>query len=180
MGGYVAPNWSIPLFFYFPVFVLYFWHFEKRGGFKKRLIIIFCLMLVVWATITIFSGIKDKKVKGERYNTIKQIALFHTKNWENMFGLPLKYIAGDTLNVGIFYLFSSAKPTVIPNNNIKYAPFADEKDVKKNGTLILIQCDTEEPCFELKENQEIKDFKVINEKKNSFYLFVIYSKGIEF
>jgi 4-amino-4-deoxy-L-arabinose transferase-like glycosyltransferase len=176
-GMDIAGTWSQPMFFFLPIFLLYFLEFEFRENWKKRLKIYIILCFFSWFCVIVFSGVRDAKFRGQHYKEIQKIALEHTKKWQNEFDKPLKFVAGETLEVGIFFV-ANPSTIVIPYNNLRFAPYVKKEDVVRDGFLLLQTCNSQDLCIKLEENQEVRDVISTTLRKKPIYIFVIYKKPL--
>ena len=174
-GMHIFNRFSATFFFFLPLFILYFWKLEERPNFKKTLIKFIVFLFILWGIVTIISGYVDKKHKGSHFEAIKNAVITHEKKWVQEFGRPLKFAAGDVLEVGIFTLFSKERLVVIPENNLNFAPYVNKEELEKNGYILLLQCNEGQECNE-NSYGEVKEEIEVNFKKKKTKIFIIYIK----
>ena len=137
----------------------------------KRMVIFVFTAFTIWTAIETALGIKHKKTRAPSFEAMQKISIFHTQNWQNTYNKPLKYVAGGVLDAGTFYLFSSTKPRVIPDNNLAFTPYISKDDVQKEGYILLQACPTNELCIKMQDSMKVEDVRKIYK----YYLFVIYN-----
>ncbi len=177
LGYFIVSKWGATMFFFMPIFLLYFVNFEFAKNLKKRLKIFVISCFAIWGLIIIGSGLNDLKTKGQHFAVMKKIAIKHTKNWEEEFKKPLKYVAGNTLDAGTFYLFNT-QINVIPNKELKFTPYIQKDDVESDGILLLENCPNYTLCRNLSQNEEVRGNYEVKLKKHKTFIFVIYKKPL--
>lgn len=177
LGMYIVATWSQPMFFFLPIFFFTFFDFEFKENLKKRLKIYLILCFSLWFLVIIFSGFRDDKFKGQYNRDVKEISRNHAKKWEEEFGKPIKFISGDTLEVGTFFL-EFPHTIVIPYNNLRFAPYIKKEEVQKEGFILLQACNSSKICINLGESMEVREVVLTSLRKKPLYIFVIYKKPL--
>lgn len=177
-GIFIRNRWSAPLFFYLPIFFLYFWQFEEKPLIIKKGVVFLTTCFILWSITTLIGGYNNFKRRGQYYNTITKIAMEETVNWNREFKSPIKIVAGDTFAAGIFAMFSSDRPSVFACGKEEFNSYIATDYLSKEGVLLLegpSECDLYGDYKILKERKsKIVREEIIYVKKKPARLIVKY------
>ena len=135
-GGSMRPRWGYEFLFLTGIILFYFIPIKEisKADFNFVLKLSYVAMILVALIMMTLLGVEQNYRSRYPVSTIYNEI---NKNWNNKYGVPIKYIGGYIEWTLPLTIYAPSHPTYILDTNGHENPWIDKEDLKKSGIVII-------------------------------------------
>ncbi len=141
-GAHLRHMWGTPLFNLLGLFLIAWFAPQLTRKNTRRFIILTCGIFVWWMVYYVWSDTVYPYTRA-KYNTQfelyagKQLAKQVTDAWHKRYDVPLKYVAGDRIEVMNIAHYSADQPQAYFSWSQEHSQWINDANVKKDGAVFI-------------------------------------------